>query len=616
MDRPLTTSSGDTRHSGQNRMLWPLASILSGAIFLSVLALVAYATSYAERIYPGVQFEGLVLGKLTPAQAEALLNERITYYRDARIPLRYRDRTWQAGPRELGADLDLHSVVTAAYAVGRGGRPWEDLASQAMALLHGWNITQSATFEPEIATAYLKRIAREIDRPARDAELRIEGTGLVHRTGQMGLQLDLRAAREAIHDRVIRRSSEPVELVVQETPPVLDDVTEARTQVERMLASGLVLQFEDRSWTLAPSEIAQMIVLTRQPAGDGVALGETQGKMKLVASLDEAKLRPVIEGIARQIARQPQDARITWDRQAGRLAVTQPSVDGRSVNVSETIQRLINQVTSSHRLVTLAVNIQKPTISSDNLDLLGIKELVAEGTTYFAGSPTERIQNIRVAASKFQDVLVPPGSVFVFGNFLGEVSSEEGYAEAYIIRGGRTELDYGGGVCQVSTTIFRAAFFGGFPIVERWPHAYRVQWYERGFGPGLDATVFTPQVDFRFRNDTEHWLLIQSYVNTKAGSLTFRIYGTRPNRQVTWEGPFISNITPPKPPVYQNDPRLPKGEIKQVDWAHQGADVTVRRIVKEGDKVVSTDTFFSRYQPWADVFLVGTKVETAKAGEG
>jgi len=597
-------------------MLWPLASILSGAIFLSVLALVAYATSYAERIYPGVQFEGLVLGKLTPAQAEALLNERITYYRDARIPLRYRDRTWQAGPRELGADLDLHSVVTAAYAVGRGGRPWEDLASQAMALLHGWNITQSATFEPEIATAYLKRIAREIDRPARDAELRIEGTGLVHRTGQMGLQLDLRAAREAIHDRVIRRSSEPVELVVQETPPVLDDVTEARTQVERMLASGLVLQFEDRSWTLAPSEIAQMIVLTRQPAGDGVALGETQGKMKLVASLDEAKLRPVIEGIARQIARQPQDARITWDRQAGRLAVTQPSVDGRSVNVSETIQRLINQVTSSHRLVTLAVNIQKPTISSDNLDLLGIKELVAEGTTYFAGSPTERIQNIRVAASKFQDVLVPPGSVFVFGNFLGEVSSEEGYAEAYIIRGGRTELDYGGGVCQVSTTIFRAAFFGGFPIVERWPHAYRVQWYERGFGPGLDATVFTPQVDFRFRNDTEHWLLIQSYVNTKAGSLTFRIYGTRPNRQVTWEGPFISNITPPKPPVYQNDPRLPKGEIKQVDWAHQGADVTVRRIVKEGDKVVSTDTFFSRYQPWADVFLVGTKVETAKAGEG
>lgn len=616
MDRPLTSSTGDANHSGRNRIPWLLASILSGAIFLSVLALVAFETSYADRIYPGVQFDGLALGKLTPAQAEAILNERITYYRDARIPLRYHDRTWQAGPQELGADLNLHSVVTAAYAVGRGGRPWEDLAGQAMALLQGWNITQPATFDPEIATTYLKRIASEIDRPARDAELRIEGTGVVARTGQIGLQLDLRAAREAIHDRVVRRSSEPVDLVVQETPPVLGDVTEARTQVERMLAAGLMLRFEDRSWTLAPSEIAQMILLTRQPAGDGVPSSEVQGQMKLVASINEAKLRPFVEDIARQITREPQDARLTWDSKAGRLAVTKPSIDGHNLNVSETIQGLISQMTSSNRLVTLAVNIQKPTISSDNLDLLGIKELVAEATTYFAGSPAERVQNIRVAASRFQDVLVPPGSVFVFGNFLGEVSSEAGYAEAYIIRSGRTELDYGGGVCQVSTTMFRAAFFGGFPMVERWPHAYRVQWYERGFGPGLDATVFTPQVDFRFRNDTDHWLFIQPYVNTQASSLTFRIYGTKPNREVTWEGPFISNVTPPKPPVYQNDPKLSKGEVKQVDWAHQGADVTVRRIVKEGDKVLSTDTFFSHYKPWADVFLVGTKVETAKAGEG
>lgn len=610
---PLPTTGAEVIVLQRSRIPWLIASVFTGAFFVLVLAIVAFEARFADRVYPGVYVDGLAVGGLTPAQVEVLLRERITYYRDVRIPLRYRDRSWEATPQELGASLDVQSIGAEVLAVGRGGQPWEDLAEQYVAIRRGWNVAVVTAFDQDAATAYLMRIAREIDRPARDAELRIVGTQVETSAGQIGLRLDVAATREAIQNRVLRQSRDPVDLVVQEIPPVLPDVAETRTQVERMLAGPVTMRFENQSWRLTPAEIAPMIMLSRQPAGGGSASTEGRGREKLVASLDEGKVRTFVESIAPQITQEPQDARVTWDTQAGRLAIKSPSVDGRKLNVDETVRRLIAQATSTDRTVMLAVDIQRPAVTADTLDQLGIKELVAQGTTWFAGSPAGRIQNIRVAASKFQDVLVPPDGIFSFGEHLGDVSAKEGYAEAYIIRGGRTELDYGGGVCQVSTTAFRAAFFGGFPIVERWPHAYRVQWYEKGFGPGLDATVFTPQVDFKFKNDTGAWLLIQTSVDTKAGSLTFRFYGTKPDRQVTWEGPFISNVTPAKPPVYQLDPKLAPGEVKQVDWAHQGADVVVRRVVKQGDKVLYQDTFFSRYRPWGDVFLVGPKPEGKQA---
>ena len=145
---------------------------------------------------------------------------------------------------------------------------------------------------------------------------------------------------------------------------------------------------------------------------------------------------------------------------------------------------------------------------------LGITELVSQGVTYFLGSAATRVKNIATSAGKFHGVIVGPGETFSFDEFLGDVSLDQGYAEALIIFNGRTIKGVGGGVCQVSTTAFRAAYQAGFPIVERWPHAYRVSWYERGFGPGLDATVFAPEVDFKFKNDTPYHLLIETYTSS------------------------------------------------------------------------------------------------------
>jgi vancomycin resistance protein YoaR len=174
--------------------------------------------------------------------------------------------------------------------------------------------------------------------------------------------------------------------------------------------------------------------------------------------------------------------------------------------------------------------------------------------------------------------------------------------DSLIIWGDRTAVGIGGGVCQVSTTAFRAAFFGGFPITERWAHGYVVSWYGE---PGLDATIYTPDVDFRFRNDTGHFLLIKASVDTARGRIVFSFYGTRPNRTVEAAKPAITNVRQPEKPLYQEDPGLPTGTIRQVDWPANGMDVTIKRSISNADGTVQEEEFVSKYQPWRAVYLYG-----------
>ena len=185
------------------------------------------------------------------------------------------------------------------------------------------------------------------------------------------------------------------------------------------------------------------------------------------------------------------------------------------------------------------------------------------------------------------------------------MTEENGFVESLIIQGDRTAVGIGGGVCQVSTTAFRAAFEGGFEIVERWAHGYRVGWYETGSGPGLDATIYSPHVDLKFRNDTDGYILIQTESNLRTGTVTFNFYGTKPDRRVYISEPLEANHVPHGKPIYEEDASLKPGEIEQVDWAKDGMDVTVHRTVMEGDDVVHQDTIISRYQAWQAVYKVG-----------
>jgi len=263
--------------------------------------------------------------------------------------------------------------------------------------------------------------------------------------------------------------------------------------------------------------------------------------------------------------------------------------------------------------INLDMEYTNPEVTDDaTAESLGIKELVSAHTSYFYGSSAARIQNIATASARFHGYLVAPGETFSMAEVLGDVSLDTGYEEAWIIFGDRTIKGVGGGVCQVSTTLFRTVFFGGYPIVERHPHAYRVYYYEQTPSggvdtrlAGLDATVYVPLVDLKFKNDTSNWLLMETYVNAAARTLTWKFYSTSDGRTVEWSTTGLMNKKDPPAPLYTENPNLDKGDIKQVDWAVEGADVTVTRTVYRDGEVLYKDTFTTHYMPWRAVCEYG-----------
>jgi vancomycin resistance protein YoaR len=255
----------------------------------------------------------------------------------------------------------------------------------------------------------------------------------------------------------------------------------------------------------------------------------------------------------------------------------------------------------------------QPQVSSSTTGAeLGITELLWSETSYFYGSSTERIQNIQAASARFHGVFVAPGETFSMGEAMGDVSLENGFAEALIIFGGRTIKGVGGGVCQVSTTLFRTVFFAGFPIVERYSHAYRVSYYEQTASgsvdprlAGLDATVYFPLVDFKFKNDSPYWILMETYVNVNARTLTWKFYSTKDGRSMTWDTTGPVNVVSAPPPLYEENLEFKKNEMKQVDWAANGADVTVTRTVYQNGNVLFQDRVVTHYEPWRAVCEYG-----------
>jgi vancomycin resistance protein YoaR len=582
-------------------IILPLIDVIA---ILLALALVTYEYLYMDRIYPGVSIFGTDLGGLTPAEAEIVLQQRFQDYQPVKLTLRYGERTWAVSPQGMGVSLDAKATALSAYVVGREGSTLKRLWDQGQILWLGHAAPFTLLIDEGIGTLYLSRLAQEINQPVRDAALVVHDLQVEAVPSQVGHEVGIAATRQIIYQRIATLSGGTVDLVVHQTPPAIADVSQAKSDVERILGNPLILRLPDEGggeggeivYTLDQTVLAEMLTLRQLKRDDG--------QVTLAAGLDQDRLMAHLQELAKQIDRPPRDGRFDFDAATETLTPIVTSQDGRSLNITETV-RLVNvQAVTDQSQVFLPVTITKPQVATENAESLGIKELISEATTHFKGSSQGRMHNIQVAASLFHGLVIPPGGTFSFNEHLGEVSAATGYEESIIIWGNRSAVGIGGGVCQVSTTAFRAAFWGGYPITERWAHGYRVGWYEPPVG--MDATVYSPQVDFKFVNDTPRYLLIETETDLKAGTVTFRFYSTIIGRTVEMEGPFEANVVPHGPDVYQEDPTLPKGTTKQIDWAHDGVDITVYRIVKEGDKSLWKDTFFSRYKPWQAVYLVGT----------
>ena len=589
------------------RILLALFCILFFLLFGSVLAFELY---HAERIYPGVQVWGAEVGGMRPEQAAAAL-ERDRGLGEPILTLRGPDRSWGVRPADLGLRLDSWLTLVPAYYVGRGGAGVGDLLTHLQLLLRGEEFPPVVVYDEHVARLYLETLADQVDIPSVDAALSLDGVTPVVNPAQPGRYLDVDATLAALAPAVTGLTPARVDLVVREIPPTVADAGPARAEAEALLAGPVTLvlahprEGDPGPWTLSPEQLAQMLVVRAE--------GGT-----LHAALDEGPLRAFLEEWAPALAIEPVDARFHFDEYSDRLESISPSQEGRALDVGASAMHILQELAAGNRYVTLVVQPVPPRYPDTAMaEELGIVELVAEGDSYFIGSPSGRDHNIRLAAEKFDGLVIDPGQTFSFNHYLGEVSAEAGYDESYITAGEQLAIEVGGGICQVSTTAFRAAFWGGYPIVERWYHHYRVGYYElRGAGVGMDATVYSPQVDFKFTNDRPHPLLIETEIEEAGHRLVFRFYSTDDGRRVEKSEPEISDETEPAPPIYQLDEDLEPGTVIRWQSAVDGLTATVERHVYDAaDEVLYHDTFVSEYAPRRAAYHYGPGYEPPEEGE-
>ncbi len=552
---------------------------------VAALSLLAAAAGrqfwHTDRIFTGVQVAGVPVGGMSRAAALLHLSRETRNFPLPPVTVTLEDREWHLSSAQLAPQPELLTAVNRAYLLGRQAGIGENLSQQARALLGGENIQPPVIYNEASIRYALSQIAAEVRRPGR-AEVTLGDLTL---PSAPGVDVDVDATARLVLARLLSGDEKAVALQTISLPPPDAALSGMESSGARTPPLPLILRDDASGLVFALDPTTRRRLL---PGGAG-------------GQVNEAALAEVVDKWAAQVYMPAQDARLRFDVNAGRAVVLQPSRAGRQLNVDATLRAISDALLRDESQTRLPVEPLAPKVDSNRIDEMGINELISNGTTYFAGSSRDRIHNIEVAAEKFEGVVIPPSGIFSFNSIVQDVSAANGFEDSLIIWGDRTAVGVGGGVCQVSTTAFRSAFLAGFPIVERYNHGYVVSWYGE---PGMDATIYTPSVDFKFRNDTSAYLLVQPVVNSATGTISFLYYGTKPNRQVTISQPIISDVVEAGEPVYQEDESLAPGQIKQVETAKKGLTVTVERtIVENGESRV--DKLVSVYQPWSAVFLMG-----------
>ena len=426
---------------------------------------------------------------------------------------------------------------------------------------------------------------------------------------QTGWEADLAGFQEVFEQQIGALSSSLIEIVDVETLP---QITAAELEAEKDLLQEKLTQvttiFTDTDeWDISWRD---NIHLLNFEAVEDQLEGPT-----IVLEVDRDIMTEHISMyIAPDIEVSSQDATILMDEE-GNISFEDTAVDGLAIeydNLNEFLEIALNQGIEQ---VEVPLEVTQGQVNApDELKERGITELVVTGYSNYYGSPYNRRHNISVAIDQFNGVMVEPGETFVFGDTLGVVDGTTGYAKELVIKENETIPEYGGGVCQVSSTLFRAILFGGFPIVERHAHSYAVSYYAYPLGWGLDATVYPPAVDLQFTNDMETPILIQSYV--EGNDAYYKFYGTKDGRQVDMDGPYTSNARGAPAAIYTVTDELEAGVIEQKDSAHNGFTATWTRTVTypEGhpqypDGHVIEEEIISPYQAWPARYLVGEGTE-------
>lgn len=569
--------------------------ILALTALVGFIIYLGYHLAYYQKIYPGISVARIPLGNRTSGEASLILKARWEkILAEAKIEIVFDGQKWQINPKDIVLTYDWQGLSEKALMIGRGDDLFANLKLKLQAWSKGIDLPLDYRLNQERLSARLEEIRQQIDQDAVPPTLIIKGEKIAVSGGQIGQKIDQEKLISSLNHQLSYFDFSPLTLplVTTGTFPTPLQIEETKKRAENLLGKRLVLSLDGE----VKSEL------------------EDEELIKFLSffnSYDQAKIVQLTSGLAQNINRPPENAAFQFLEKEKKVREFRPAKEGKTVDqdgAGLAIIQALEKLEAEKEEVKVAIPIFSfpPAITTADVNNLGLSQIIGKGVSYFKGSIPSRIHNIKLAASSLNGLLIAPGETFSFNQAVGEISPATGYKEAYIIKEGRTILGDGGGVCQVSTTLFRAALNAGLPIVERHPHAYRVSYYEQNSPVGLDATVFAPAVDLKIKNNTPAYILIQTSVDLGKKMLVFELYGTADDRQITISKSRIWDQAPPPPDLYQEDPTLPTGTVKQIDWKAWGAKVAFDYRVEKDGQVLEKRTFFSAYRPWQAIYLKGT----------
>ena len=569
---------------------------------IAVVVLTVRAT-HAERIFPAVTVADVPVGGMPIPVAAAALSDRANAIESSAITFTYGDRSWTSTLRDIGVMVDEREALARAAGYGRESSAFYRLRAVAALTRSGERIAMSIALDHEQLNRWFDEIDRGLGTPPRDAAVEIQDSNVVIVPEVDGQVVDRDLARAEVESQLQNLRSIEAELPIRAKIASVRavDLEPARDLLLQAMANPVQVTSGGGLWTLPAPELARFVRQDVVP-GEGGAPAVRLGldREKLAVWLDE-RLGTAVET-------EPVDAEVGWNGE--RLVSVKPSVDGVQLDAAALAGLIEGSFFGNGGPVEAPVTYVKPTIDSANLDKLGITTLLGTGSSNYAGSNDGRATNVATGAQLLNGALVPPWGEFSFNGAVGVINEEKGFVEAQVIDGEKIGTDIGGGICQVSTTAFRAAYFAGLPITEWWPHRFRIPFYEYdGWEPGLDASILQPTedpatwADFKFENPSSSWMLVESW--TDGANVVVNIYGADLGYTVESTGPTWGDKTQMLPPQEVVDDELGPGTVTLAQVGGIGEELSQYRVVRDRNgEVLWERSFYTKYFPKGEIWNV------------
>jgi vancomycin resistance protein YoaR len=599
--------------SPRAKRLWFLSlAIVSAFVALILGAYLVYAKVYDNKIYPGVTVDALDLGGQSLAAAEEAIKAKSDNLASQELRFTYQNRTINLAATKSSFDMDLSdfrwdfdSSATAkkAYSVGRSDNFWVNIWSQIKLRFNPRQVDFVYSLNEDGIKDELKAKFSDLEVPVQNARLELASSSFIFNVKESvdGRSINYDQALIDLKNNLAGGKIETITLVSQIEPATILQGDAGNFQAEAdnlLLLAPLTLEYQASS----SRPVVSRFEINKAKLATLLGL-ERNGVVKVTIS-DELATKFLETEVALQINKEPTKAR--FEIKDGKVENFQVNSDGLKLNAAESIKAIKNHLeTRATSSIALVVDvISDETVAANDVDSLGIKEIIGTGHSNFAGSPKNRRHNIAVGAAAVNGLLIKPGEEFSLVKTLGEIEAWTGYLPELVIKENKTIPEYGGGLCQVGTTVFRAALNSGLPITARRNHSYRVAYYEPA---GMDAAVYIPNPDVRFVNDTANYILIQARI--EGNDFYFDFWGVKDDRQVTVSKPVVYNIVRPAPTKIVETTDLAPGKKKCTEAAHNGADAyfDYKVVYNPGAETEKKEEqrFSSHYVPWQEVCLVG-----------